>query len=302
MQLLINDFPLDIVIVEAACDILKAGYTEKTGPFFFPFFVTVNFVRSIPPGSPGADTVMGTASAFLASHSSHPQRVRNEAISLIVHVYNIFCWMEEIPQAYDPEIANSGIDFLTRLLPKYHPILFTLTSAPPVSIQNGEESTTPPKPPILQAILTFTLLSLNGHEPLPLRSASQFWVSVLSLPVSSETDPIQLALVNCLPALSRVLITQIAGRCARSDLEHLNEVLRRIVFKHQGLARPHLAAALASLEHENTGPNSQPMPTAEERERFLASIITARGAKSPTLQLVRTFWVKCHRTGFDYVG
>ena len=292
MQLLIKDFPLDIVIVEAACDILKAGYTEKAGPFFLPLFVTVDFVRSIPPGSPGADAVMGTASAFLASHGSHPQRIRDEVVTLIVHVYNTFCWMQETPQAYDPEIANSGIDFLTRLLPKYHPVLFTLMAVP-----SGNEE----RPPILQSILAFILLSLQGHEPLPLRSACQFWVSVLNLPVNSgEPDAAQIALADCLPALCRILIMQIAGRCARSDLEHLSEVLRRIIFKHQGLARPHLGATLASLEAES--PNAQPRLTVAERERFLTFLIAARGAKSQTLQAVRTYWVAARGAGFDYAG
>ena len=302
MQLLIKDFPIDIVIVEAACDILKAGYTEKAGPFFLPLFVTVDFVRSIPPGSPGAGAVMGTASAFLASHSSHPQRIRDEAVALVVHVYDTFCWMQEIPQAYDPEIANSGIDFLTRLLPKYHPILFTLTTGTPVNMANGDESVSH-RPPILQAILTFILICLQGHEPLPLRSASQFWVSVLNLPVNNvEQDAAQVALADCLPALCRILVSQIAGRCARSDLEHLSEVLRRIVFKHQGLARPHLESALVSLEPESTGPNPQRRPPLEERGRFLTCLIAARGAKSQTLQLVRNFWMKNRGAAFDYVG
>lgn len=307
MQLLIKDFPFDIIIVEAACDILKAGYTERAGPFVFPPIVTVNFVKSIPPGSPGADMVMGTASAFLASHGAHPLRIREETVALIVHVYNTFCWMHETPQCYDPEVANSGIDFLTRLLPKYHPILFTLTSAPPDVIRNdlNQEGSVPIRPPVLQAILNFTLLSLQGHEPLPLRSASQFWASVLNLPASAnsnEPDPVQIALGDCLPALCRILITQIAGRCARSDLEHLCEVLRRVIFKHQGSARQHLAATLAALESEGTNQAQHPLPPSEERQRFLASLVAARGAKSQTLQLARSFWVKCRGAGFDYLG
>lgn len=306
MQVLVRDFPFDLVIVEAACDILKAGYTEKAGPFVFPPFVTVNFVRSIPPGSPGADTVMGTASAFLASHSAHPQRVQGETVALIVHVYDIFCWMHETPECYDPEVANSGIDFLTRLLPKYHSILFSLTSAPPAPNQADPNHAVaiPPRPPVLQAILNFTLLSLQGHEPLPLRSAAQFWASVLNLPNNinpNEPDRVQTALRDCLPALCRVLIRQIAGHCARSDLEHLCEVLRRIIFKHQGLARPYLAATLAELGSEGTNEAQQPVPSEAERERFLASLVSARGAKSQTVQLARTFWVKCRGAGFDYL-
>ncbi|PKY06229.1 putative importin 13 [Aspergillus campestris IBT 28561] len=291
MQLLMTDFPLDVSIIEAACDILKAGFTERTGPYVFPPMVAVNFVKSIPLGSAGTDMVMATASAFLASHSAHPQKVREETVALIVHVYETFCWMHEKPELYDPEVANSGIDFLTRLLPKYHPFLFSLTSTPPGAAQ---------RPPVLQAILNFTLLSLQDTEPLPLRSASQFWVSVVNL--SGEAEPVMGALNDCLPALCRILITQVSGRCARSDLEHLCEVLRRIIFKHQGLARPHLTAALAEVGNEPTNQHHHPVVSPEEKQRFLASLLAARGAKSQTVQMTRSFWVKCRGAGFDYTG
>ncbi|KAG2416133.1 hypothetical protein HFD88_007325 [Aspergillus terreus] len=295
MQLLMTDFPFDVAIIEAVCDILKAGYTERTGPYVFPPMVTVNFVNSIPPGSTGIDMVMGTASAFLASHSAHPESIRAEAVALIVHVYETFCWMHEKPEFYDPEVANGGIDFLTRLLPKYHEFLFSLTGAPPASEPAGTQ-----RPPVLQAILNFTLLALQGTEPLPLRSASQFWVGVMNLPGHVET--IQSALQDSIPALCRILITQVAGRCARSDLEHLCEVLRKVVFKQQALARPHLTAALAELDNHQTSHSPGNLPSAEERQRFLASLLAARGGKAPTVSLTRTFWVKCRGAGFDYIG
>ncbi|RAL02109.1 putative importin 13 [Aspergillus ibericus CBS 121593] len=302
MQLLITDFPVDVTVIEAACDILKAGYTERTGPYVFPPMMTVNFVKSIPLGSAGTDMVMGTASAFLASHSVHPQRIRDETVALIAHVYDTFCWMHEKPDYYDPEVANSGIDFLTRLLPKYHPFLFALTTTPPdagqVASANGSGFQ---RPAVLDAVLNFTLLSLQGPEPLPLRSASQFWVSVLNLP--SDSGSIQTAILQCLPALCRILMNQVAGRCARSDLEHLCEVLRKVIFRQQGAARPHLAAALAELGGTDNSSQQQGLSTSpEDRQRFLASLLAARGARAQTSQLTRTFWVKCRGVSFDYVG
>ncbi|KAH1286823.1 hypothetical protein KXX11_002356, partial [Aspergillus fumigatus] len=85
MQLLMTEVPRDASTIEAACDILKAGFTEKAGPYVFPPMVTVSFVKSIPLGSAGTDMVMGTASAFLASHSAHPEHIREETVALIVH-------------------------------------------------------------------------------------------------------------------------------------------------------------------------------------------------------------------------
>lgn len=303
MRLLINDFPFDITIVEAACNILMAGYTEKAGPYVFPPVVSVNFVKKIPPGSSGSDTVMRTASAFLASHTAHPQRIHEETATLIIHVYESFCSMHERPESYDPEVANSGIDFLTRLLPKYHLVLFALTSPPPETSQSEPGSGLPQRPAVLDGILNFTLLALQAPEPLPLRSASQFWVTVLTLPsaTNSEPGPVQEAIRNCLPTLCRILITQISGRCARSDLEHLCEVLRKIIFKHQGLARPYLADTLARVGSDESGQSQGQTPSSEEKERFLASLFAARGAKAQTGQLTRSFWIKCRGAGFDYI-
>lgn len=303
MQLLMAHFPLDIIMIEAACDILKAGYTEDAGPYVFPPMLTVDFVKSLPLGSTGADVVMGTASAFLASHSSHPQRIRNEAAALIIHVYDTFCWMHERPESYDPEVANSGIDFLTRLLPKYHPFLFALTSTPEELGQGNPNH--PQRPPVLQAILNFTLFALRGQEPLPLRSACQFWISVFNLPYSTgqkEADLVQIAIRDCLPTLCRILIGRVAGQCARSDLDHLSEVLRKITFKHQGFARPHLTAALDAVGSGDADQQKAAIVSPQEKQRFLASLLAARNARAQTVQLVRSFWVKCRGAGFDYVG
>ncbi|KAL3463978.1 armadillo-type protein [Aspergillus heterothallicus] len=291
MRLLMTDFPFDVAIIEATCDILKAGFTETTGPYVFPPPMTVDFVKSIPLGTTGTDVVMGTASAFLASHGAHSHKVSDEAVALILRVYDTFCWVQEKPELYDPEIANSGIDFLTRLLPKYYPYLFTLTYTP-----QGAGS----RPPVVQAISNFTLLSLQGPEPIPLRSASQFWVSVLNLP--TEDGAVQDTIRECLPALCRILVTQVAGRCARSDIEHLTDVLRRVVFKQQGHARPHLTAALADIGNSQTGQGHAHVPSPDERQRFLSSLFAARGVRTQTLQLVRAFWVKCRGAGFDYIG
>ncbi|KAL4784627.1 armadillo-type protein [Aspergillus varians] len=291
MRFLMTDFPFDAAIIEAACDILKAGFTESTGPFVFPPSLTVDFVKSIPLGTAGADMVMGTASAFLASHSAHPQKVGEEAVAIILHVYDTFSLVQEKPELYDPELANSGIDFLTRLLPKYYPYLFALTYTPQGAGQ---------RPPVIETISNFTLFSLQGPEPIPLRSASQFWVSVLNLP--NDAEAVQKTIHDHLPVLCRILITQVAGQCARSDIEHLTDVLRRVIFKQQGHARPHLTTALANIGDDHTGRGHANIPSPQERQRFLSSLLTARGSRPQTLQLVRAFWVKCRGIGFDYVG
>lgn len=292
MRLLVVDFPVDSSIIEAACDILKAGYTERAGPFVFPPSMTVDFIKSFPLGISGTDVIMATASSFLASHARHAMNIRNEAEALIEHVAQLFSSMLQNPDAYDPETANAGIDFLTRLLPKYYPILFT-----PIKSDLSAESP-------LAVLLHFTLHALTRPEPLPLRAASAFWVALIDLRGSSpeEIHVIESVQQEFIPRLCYTIIQQIAGRCARSDLVSLNDVLRRTVFKQMALARPALTAALDSLNAQVTDANGQQVPllSAQDKSRFLESLVIARGAQKPSLDLVRSFWLKCRGMNFDY--
>jgi hypothetical protein len=291
MRLLIVEFPVDNGIIEAACDILKAGYTERAGLFVFPPSMTVDFIKSFPLGISGTDVIMATASSFLASHASHAMHIRNEAEALIDHVARLFSSMLQNPDVYDPETANAGIDFLARLLPKYYPILFTPMKS---------ESTESP----LAVLLHFTLHALTRPEPLPLRSASAFWVALVDLRSTSPeaTNIIDSVHQESVPRLCYTIIQQIAGRCARSDLVSLSDALRRTIFKKMALARPALKAALETLNAQVTDSNGQQVPllSAQEKSRFLESLAIARGAQKPSLDLVRAFWLKCRGMNFDY--
>jgi hypothetical protein len=292
MRLLVVDFPVDNGIIEAACDILKAGYTEQAGLFVFPPSMTVDFIKSFPLGISGTDVIMATASSFLASHAQHAMNIRIEAEALIDHVAQLFASMLHNPDTYDPETANAGIDFLARLLPKYYQILFTPT--------NSDLGTDSP----LAILLHFTLFALTRPEPLPLRSASAFWVALIDLRGSSpeEMQIIESVHQEFVPRLCYTVTQQIAGRCARSDLIHLTDALRRTIFKKMALARPALSAALDTLNAQVTDANGQQVPilTPHDKSRFLESLAIARGAQKQSLALVRAFWLKCRGMNFDY--
>lgn len=298
MSLLIVDFPVDSGIIDSACDILKAGYTESSGLFVFPPTVTVDFIKSFPFGISGMDVIMATASAFLASHASHPMQIRDQAVDLIVHVALLFSSMLENPDKYDPETSNAGIDFLARLLPKYYPILFSLTE--PIPSSGPAVSGTP----LFVVLLNFTLHALTRPEPLTLRSGAAFWIAMMDLNGGSAEETVALGQVleQFVPPLCETLIRQIAGHCARSDLVPLNDVLRRTVFKKMALARPSLTAALNSLGPRVTdaGGNQKLLLSPQDKSRFLESLIVARGARPQSMELVRSFWLKCRGMSYDY--
>ena len=298
MRLLIVDFPVDSGIIDSACDILKAGYTESSGLFVFPPSLTVDFIKSFPLGISGTDVIMATASAFLASHASHSMQIRDQAVELIVHVAQLFSSMLENPDIYDPETANAGIDFLARLLPNYYSILFSLTE--PLPSSGPALSGTP----LFVVLLNFALHALTRPEPLTLRSGAAFWIAMLDLRGGSleETAALDQVLEQFVPPLCETLVRQIAGRCARSDLVSLNDVLRRTVFKKMALARPSLTAALNSLDAKvtDTNGNQVPLLSPRDKSRFLESLMVARGARSQSMELVRSFWLKCRGMSYDY--
>lgn len=300
MRLLIVDFPVDSGIIDSACDILKAGYTESSGLFVFPPSLTVDFIKSFPLGISGTDVIMATASSFLASHAPHAAHIRDEAVSLIVHVAQLFSSMLENPDIYDPETANAGIDFLARLLPKYYHILFSLTGSLPSA--TGDASSQ--HPPVFAVLLNFTLHALSRPEPLTIRSGSSFWVTMMDLRGGNmeETAALDQVLEQFIPPLCQTLVKQFAGRCSRSDLPSLNDALRRIIFNKMRQARPSLTTALEALDAQVTDSNGNQVPvfSPQDKSRFLESLMIARGARSQTLELVRSFWLKCRNMSFDY--
>ncbi|OAT03129.1 KapN protein, variant [Blastomyces dermatitidis ER-3] len=317
LDILIGTFPTDGDIIEATCDVLKAGYTEHTpGPYVLPPQVTIRFIKAANVTSPRFPTIMGTASAFLASHSAQPLVVQNEAAELIVHVYELMSFMNTQPDQYDPEVAHSCIDFLNLMLPKHKAAFFNLVHSP-----------IPQHSAAILTILTFTLAVLKRPDPLPLRSASAFWSTLFSLtdlppelqpgPGSSTIRHATTAAANgaipqhaprffdtCISSLGNILMYQVSGHCARSDLDHLSEVVKKFIFHYQGAARVHFGAALAemdgALSPDGAGGGGR-VPEKAERERFLSSMLSLRGSRG-TSRVVKDYWVACRGKGFAYAS
>lgn len=300
MRLLIVDFPVDSNMIDSACDILKAGYTESSGLFVFPPSMTVDFIKSFPLGISGTDVIMGTASAFLASHAPHSMLIRDEAVALITHVAQLFASMLETPDLYDPETANAGIDFFSRLIPKYYTVLFSLTEPLPFLAAHSHYQSTP----AFSVPLDFALHALTRPEALTLRSASAFWVTLVDLRGNSpeETTALDQVLQSFIPRLSETLVNQIAGRCARSDLASLSDVIRRLIFKKMALARPSIDASLDRLDLHTTdeAANRVPLLSQQDKSRLVQSLVVARGARQQSVEIIRAFWLKCRGMSYDY--
>ncbi|PGH03346.1 hypothetical protein AJ80_08706 [Polytolypa hystricis UAMH7299] len=300
LEILMSTFGTDGDMIEATCEVLKAGYTERRpGPYVLPPHVSVQFVKMVNILSAQFPAVMATASAFLASQASRASEVKDISAELILHVYEVMSYMNNVPQQYDPDVAHSCIDFLTRLLPKHGSAFFGFAH---LSSPQAHQ-------PVLPTIFNFTLAVLKGPDPLPLRSASSFWSTILTLPdVPAEFQPgtpsHQHTFDQVLQSLANILMRQVSGHCARSDLDHLSEVIKKFIFKHQGSARLHFSNALATLddnEAQAAGELKGSLVSKEERDKFLAGIVALRGARK-TNTVVREFWLKCRGKGFEYTS
>ena len=169
-------FPTSGEGIEAICSFFRTGFTESApGPFVFPPEVVSNYLTQQTLSTPRIGALVSAACSFV---SSKPPQIpewhsimtglMNWAIGLLhalpgranllsLQVSHILT--TTVPDA-DPELAQNGIDLVSRLFVK----------DPGVLLQ-------PQQRECLISFFTFTLGVLDGQEPLPKATAAEFWVS-----------------------------------------------------------------------------------------------------------------------------
>lgn len=83
--------PQSGAIIEAACSVYRAGFTETSpGPFVFPAARTTQFLLRSRIDTPRLSLVLSTACALISSHSTDSSaRVDTEAQALLAHAINL---------------------------------------------------------------------------------------------------------------------------------------------------------------------------------------------------------------------
>ncbi|KAH8683271.1 armadillo-type protein [Tricladium varicosporioides] len=263
-------------IVDAACYVWRQGFRElEPGPFVMRPSMVAEFLLKSTPQTPRLGCVIGTACSFVTSHKSGPGI--DEVLEIVLN------WVSQLLQAQgepsnDPEVAQNGIDFLTRLLPKY---LNALMSHQPSS---------------LEFLFMFTLKAITGTDPLPKIAASDFWTTFIAL--SNQANEFQDSVDNVLrylgPLLAKALIFNISGHAARSELDKLSEPLKKLV-SVQPQSKSWIEGALSGESFTST------KVTPKDKTIFLQKITLLRGAKG-TNQVVRDFWLACRGSNFAYAS
>jgi hypothetical protein len=200
-------------MIDAACKIFRAGFAERTaGPFVFSPSLTKEFLSAYGPSTPRLDVLISTASSFVSGNSGNKSDEFRDALS------NLTSWILQILQAIgepanDPEIAQAGLDFLSRLLPQHCEHVFQRDAT------------------FLEFTIMFSIKSLRGRDPLPKFAAIDFWNALI--PMATTTGPMQADMQALLSQvgtlLARALIYNISGLAARSELDKLCEPMRKLV-------------------------------------------------------------------------
>jgi hypothetical protein len=160
-------------IVEEVCDIWRQGFREmEPGPFVMPPNIAAQFLMKATFQTPRLGRIITTACTLISSNKWGTGLIDVLAalltwVASLLHTLggkfsdssqaSFTDWSAE--PGNDPELTQTGIEFLIRLLPKYSHVLL-----------NHQPSSS------LEFIFMFTLKALAGSDPLPKQSAAEFWV------------------------------------------------------------------------------------------------------------------------------
>ncbi|KAK6431275.1 member of the karyopherin-beta [Oleoguttula sp. CCFEE 5521] len=252
-------------VVDAACEVIRTGFTETVpGPFVLPPSVTVSFLQQCTISTPQVEAVLHTADLLIVQHSrSDSIRIPSEVTAVFNHTVGLLLSLGQ--PSTDPGVTQSGIDILVRLFPTYITVLLSAS----------EET--------LTHILNFTLLAIEAAEPLPKRSALEFWARLFRAanPTNASDEATMCSrIVDAFgQSFAASLIRQVSGLANRSELDYVSAPLRVLVTLPR--SKQWLEAALWTV--------SQPD---EVKSRFLLQVVGLRGGVK-TRDVVREFWVGC---------
>ncbi|KAL9030625.1 MAG: hypothetical protein Q9196_001281 [Gyalolechia fulgens] len=224
-------------ITEASCQILRIGYKETSpGPFVFPPKITEDFVRNSNLQTPRLELVLDTAGAMLTRHTRTTATIIDStATAFLLHLSQLITAMGN--PADEPEVSASCIDLAAKYIPHYLHIF--------LHPQCREH---------VPNLIMFALQAMICQEIMPRRCAAFFWASLLqryelSADLQAMVDSI---LERYGPQAALVIIHNISGEAARSELETLADPLKKMIF-----AQPRAKQWLSDALYSNTFPSSK---------------------------------------------
>lgn len=276
-------------VVSAICDLIRSGFPEDhPSPFKFTTEITARIlVALLVPDSPNIDKVASAATGFVAASPDHdvaPLSMLIKQVDAIIQAeVNLLCSRGTNEQSTS---CASILDFLARTM----------------SRRGSQVLQVPGMPEVLDISVVFALELLQQSDILPRKQAASFLSSFFEL--SQKTQPNAHAVATIDQLLDRNMaktvglsIRCLGGECARSEIDTISELLRKIVIHQPLRAKRALEGAVKQEGLLTTKAMTSTKP--EQRDRFVAQVIALRGAKRTDL-VAREFWIACKGSTFGY--
>lgn len=268
-------FPANDEIIEAACSVLRAGFSESvSGPFVLPAVTTVDFITKTTLQTPRLPHVLETACCWVSSHKqSPPADFSTLSQRLLQHDLSIMQALQH--PRNDPEISVGCIELIQRFF-NTDPKILTQVS-----------------PDHLAGMFNFTVESINSPEVLPKRASAKLWKDVFEIAGNthiSHQATAQEIIAHFGPAVTFALITNICGEVDFTSLEFIVAPLRAMI-KSDKNARTYISNSLAGqpLLHR-----FQQDPAVQDMVRKFIESLSRNAKNSGTFkETVKTFWQSC---------
>ncbi|KAH6893595.1 armadillo-type protein [Thelonectria olida] len=266
-------------VVEIICNVLRSGFSEtEPGPFVLPPHDVAQYLTNQTLSTPRVGLLMSTACSFVSSLEHEGLQGQHRILEgLLLWVVGLLKQLPN-PEA-DPEVAQNGIEFVSRLMSKCPVILLHM---------EPQDAT--------EFFFLFTLRVLDGKEPLPKASAAEFWAVFVNAKCgTTDLDERIVQAMNTLgPLLAQSLARNMGGNASRSELDKLSEPLKKLIIRYPS-AKAWLEAGLSHPSFPSV------KVTPEEKSLFVKKIVSLRGART-TNQIVREFWLSARGSNFAYAS
>ena len=222
-------FPANDEIIEAACNVLKAGYKESVpGPFVLPPSATIDYILKTSIQTPRIPYILETACCWIAAHK------RDKTGEYEVQAQRLLHYVLGILQALqhprnDPEISVGCVELIQKFV-NTSPQMFTRE-----------------QPEVLKGMFDFSIECLKSPEVLPKRASAQLWKDIFELAGNTKNlhQSTGQDIVNHFgPAVTFALLFNVCGEVDYTSLEHIVVPLRKFITADRN-ARTYITNALA---------------------------------------------------------
>lgn len=222
-------FSMNDEIIEAACNVLRAGFKEIVpGPFVLPASATIDYIIKTNVQTPRLPYVLDTACSWISSHKLDKSgEFGVQAQRLLHYVVSILQALQH--PRNDPEISVGCIELIQKFV-NTNPQIFTTE-----------------QPEVLKGIFDFSIECIKSPEVLPKRASAQLWKDIFELAgnTKSQHQATGQDIVNHYgPAVTYALIFNVCGEVDYTSLEHIVAPLRKFITSDRN-ARTYITNVLA---------------------------------------------------------